>query len=319
MLPVRRSNGGAPLTTPSIRGRCGRDGTYLHKFLCSSPAVHPPAPPESTAPCTVFIDSVNTGERAGMTEREPLWLQLSDRVECELRELAAGHAAPSENELAARFEVNRLTARAVLQELERRGSVRRRQGRATVVARRVEYRIGPDLVPSWTATVERAGIAARSEVTGSSVRSSREDETAELELSDGQLVREVERRRFCDGDLAAFQTEILPETRVPGLTEALRSSPSVFATLKDHYGFAPTRAWTRVEHLTAPSWVATRLGLRGRPDVVLIRGRLDCARSRRPIELTYAWLRADMFHVVVEMGRWTELPVQIPLRSVEAS
>lgn len=253
------------------------------------------------------------------TSGEPLWLQLSDRVDTELAGLRPGDPAPSEHELAGRFDVNRLTARAVLQELERRGSVRRRQGRPTVVARRVEYRIGPDLVPSWTATVQRAGVDARSELAGSAIRAAREDEAAELGICDGDQLREVERRRYCDDELAAFQTEVLPEAHVPRLTEVLRSSASLYSLLQDHYRFEPVRAWSRVEHVTAPRWVAERLELRGRPDVVLIRGRLDCARAQRPLELSYAWLRSDMFHVVVEMGSWTRLPVQVPLRAVEAS
>lgn len=257
---------------------------------------------------------------AGSTKspRDPLWLQFSDRVEAELAELEVGQPVPSEHELAARFGINRLTARAVLQELERRGLVRRRQGRPSVVARRVEYRIRPDWAPSWTATVERAGVAARSELAGSSSRLPREDEAAELALAAGETVRQVDRLRFCDEDLAAFQTEVLPEALVPGLVAGLESTPSLYQLLRAQYGFEPVRAWSRVEYLTAPGWVADRLGVRGRPDVVLIRGRLDCAISGAPLELTYAWLRAELFHVVIEMGEWTRLPTQMPLRAVEA-
>lgn len=250
---------------------------------------------------------------------EPLWLRLSDQLETELSVLVPGDPVASENDLATRFEVNRLTARAALQELERRGAVRRQQGRATVVARRVEYRIGPDHVPSWTATVEESGAVARSTVLASTLRTPREDERVELRVTGDETVREVERLRYCDGELAAVQTEVLPASRVPGLDGVLASAPSLYTALADEYGFQPVRAWTRIEHLTAPAWVAERLGLRGRPDVVLVRGRLDCARLQIPLELNYAWLRADMFNVVVEFGSWSRLPVQVPLRAVDAS
>ncbi|MBL7497809.1 GntR family transcriptional regulator [Frankia sp. CNm7] len=249
----------------------------------------------------------------------PLWLALSDRVAEELSQLRAGAPAPSEHELAARFDVNRLTARAALQELERRGQVRRRQGRGTVVARKLEYRVGPDWVPSWTRTVAAAGAEARTVTEDVVTRRARDDERVELGLGEHGRVVQLDRLRLCDGEKAGYQTSVLPAARMPGVRDALRADGSLYEVLAEHYGFAPGRAWIRVEHVTAPDWVARRLDLRGRPSIVLMRGRLDCQRSGVPLELTFAWLRADMFDVVVELGEWKRLPTPVPVRRVEAS
>ncbi len=255
-----------------------------------------------------------------ITERaDPLWLSLSDRVEWELSQLPAGAPTPSEHELAARFGVNRLTARAAMQELERRGVVRRYQGRATVVARKVEYRIGPDWIPSWTRTVAAGGVEPRTVTKDAVTRRARNDERVELDLGVHSRVVQLDRLRLCDGDNAGFQTSVLPAARVPGLRDVVGVGGSVYDALTSHYGFAPGRAWTRVEQLGAPGWVARRLGLRGRPAVVLVRGRLDCQCTGAPLELTYAWLRADMFDVIVEVGVWKRLPAPIPVRQVDAS
>lgn len=254
------------------------------------------------------------------TERtEPLWLSLSDRVESELSQLSAGAPAPSEHELAARFEVNRLTARAAMQELERRGVVRRYQGRGTVVARKVEYRIGPDWIPSWTRTVAAAGVEPRTVTEDVATRRARNDERAELGLGAHDRVVQLDRLRCCDDENAGYQTSVLPAARVPGLRDVVGAGGSVYDALTGHYGFAPGRAWTRVEQISAPGWVARRLGLRGRPPVVLVRGRLDCQRTGVPLELTFAWLRADMFDVIVEVGEWKSLPTPIPVRRADAS
>jgi GntR family transcriptional regulator len=250
---------------------------------------------------------------------EPLWLTLSDRMEKEISGLAPGEFAPSEHELAARFDVHRLTARAVMQELERRGVVRRYQGRGTVVTRKVEYRIGPSWVPSWTRTVAERGVEPRTVTEDVATRRVRRDERLELDLMPHDRVVQLDRLRLCDGEKAGYQTSVLPAARVPGLREVLGRDGSVYEALTGAYGFEPIRAWTRVEQMSAPAWVSRRLGLRGRPAVALVRGRLDCARTRLPLELTYAWLRADMFDVIVEMGTWRSQPAPMPLRRVDAS
>jgi GntR family transcriptional regulator len=255
-----------------------------------------------------------TAERA-----EPLWLSLSDRVESELAQLPTGAPAPSEHELAARFEVNRLTARAAMQELERRGVVRRYQGRGTVVARKLEYRIGPDWIPSWTRTVAAEGVEPRTVTEDAATRRARNDERVELDLGAHDRVVQLDRLRLCNEENAGYQTSVLPATRVPGLRDVLGGGGSVYAALTEHYGFLPGRVWTRVEQISAPGWVAQRLGLRGRPPVVLVRGRLDCQRTNVPLELTYAWLRADMFDVIVEVGEWKRLPAPLPVRKLDAS
>lgn len=253
-----------------------------------------------------------------MSRPEPLWLTLSDRVRAEISQLRAGTPAPSEHELANRFSVNRLTARAALQELERSGHVRRYQGRGTVVAHKLTYRIGPDWVPSWTRTVAALGVRPRTVVEHSATRRARTDERIELDLGPHDRVIQLDRLRLCDEESAGYQTSVLPTAAVPGLRETIGEGGSVYDALSQHYGYEPGRAWTRVEQVTAPGWVAERLGLRGRPPMVFIRGRLDCLRTSRPLELTYAWLRADYFSVVVEIGEWRRQPAPMPLRRVAA-
>ncbi|MBV8281462.1 MAG: GntR family transcriptional regulator [Candidatus Eremiobacteraeota bacterium] len=87
----------------------------------------------------------------------PIYLQVADDLARDIAHAEAGTALPSETELARERGVHRQTARAALEELERRYLVRREQGRRSLVARRLDYRIGPDTPPSWTETIRRAG------------------------------------------------------------------------------------------------------------------------------------------------------------------
>src|SRR5579875_4136866 len=85
------------------------------------------------------------------------YLLLSDELEAKLLSASPGDPVASETELARQYRVSRLTARAALQELERRHLVRRIQGRGTFVLRRVDYRISTDGPPSFTEIVTAAG------------------------------------------------------------------------------------------------------------------------------------------------------------------
>ncbi len=85
------------------------------------------------------------------------YLTLSQRLEEQLATASPGDPVPSENELARYHKVHRLTARAALQELERRHLVRRVQGRGTFVSRRLDYCISTEGPASFTDIVLSAG------------------------------------------------------------------------------------------------------------------------------------------------------------------
>ena len=61
----------------------------------------------------------------GMTPRLPKYLELADRIRLDILHgaLPAGSIAPSENEVAQRYGVSRLTARRTLNELAARGLI----------------------------------------------------------------------------------------------------------------------------------------------------------------------------------------------------
>ena len=63
-------------------------------------------------------------------EGKPRYQTIANLLEQELALLEPGTQVASEHELAKRFGMNRLTAKAALEELERRYLVRRSKGRA---------------------------------------------------------------------------------------------------------------------------------------------------------------------------------------------
>jgi GntR family transcriptional regulator len=230
------------------------------------------------------------------------YLTLSQRLEEQLASASPGDLVPSENELARCHNVNRLTARAALQELERRHLVRRIQGRGTFVSRRLDYRISTEGPASFTDIVRLAGGNPSTSTDKLFVRAATAAERRSLALAPRAQVVELQRRRWLDDEPVGVGISVLPAALVPGLRDKLGSGGSLYHVLAEEYDLQPRRAWFRCEVSAAPEEVAAQLKLRGRPDLFHNCGRLESERLRIPVEINDGWLRTDLFNVVIEVG-----------------
>ncbi len=232
----------------------------------------------------------------------PTYLAVAGVLARSLSSAKPGSRLPSENELARTYGLHRQTARAVLQELERRHLVRRVRGRGTFVASLIDYRVGPGAAPSFSETVRRTGAAPRSETESIRLRAAPAAVRAELELATGAQVYLISRRRFVDDELVGCGDTYLAADLVPDLPRRLHRSASLYEALTEGYDLEPVRAVYRAEVELASERVTRRLGLDAQPWTIATRGIAECARLRRPIEVTAGWLRADVFRLVVEFG-----------------
>jgi GntR family transcriptional regulator len=233
---------------------------------------------------------------------EPAYLDIAGEVAHDLGGRAPGSAAPSEHELAARFGVSRLTARAALEELERRWLVRRRQGRGTFVARRIEYRVGLDVPPSWTEVMRQTGAEPSSVTEWVRKGEGPAWVRRELGLDVNDRVLHLRRVHTLDGELASCSDTWVVEALTPGLAKELGKTGSLYLALAGRYRLEPVRAWYRAELDLAPPRVAARLGVSAPPLTLATRGRVDSVTAGRPLEVTCAWARADLLRVVFEVG-----------------
>jgi GntR family transcriptional regulator len=232
------------------------------------------------------------------------YLSLSRRLEEQLSTASPGDLVPSENELARLHQVNRLTARAALQELERRHLVRRIQGRGTFVVHRLDYRISTDGPASFTEIVRSAGGNPSTSTDEVIVRAATPAERRSLMLAPRAQVVELRRRRWLDDELVGVGISVLPTALAPGLPGKLGLDGSLYRVLAEDYDLQPRRAWFRCEVEAAPEAVAVQLKLRGRPDLFHNCGRLESERLKVPVEINDGWLRTDVFNVVIEVGEF---------------
>jgi GntR family transcriptional regulator len=230
------------------------------------------------------------------------YLTLSDELEAELASATPGDLVSSEMELARRYRVSRLTARAALKELERRHVVRRMQGRGTFVLRRLDYRITSAGPLSFTEIVTQAGGKPSTTVEHVEERVATAPERRTLGLPARAKVVELFRRRWLEGEPVSVDTSVMPLELVPGIRDRLADDTSLYRLLVDVYDLRPRRAWYRGAVVSASAEVARLLDLRSRTDLHYSESRLESDRLERPIEMNKAWLRTDLFNVVVEVG-----------------
>jgi GntR family transcriptional regulator len=230
----------------------------------------------------------------------PTYVAIADRLTDDLAGLEPGTRLPSEHELATREKVSRDTARAALQELERRHLVRRSNGSGTFVAPRIAYRVGPGTPPSWTAAIRESGATPRMEVLELTRIDDPDDELREaLELAPGSAALRRTTRGFVDEVAATVMVAHIPADLAPGLDEQLALGGSLYS-LCVSLGFQPRRDWgvsqlDVVDHQTA-RW----LELIGRPSTWHGESRLSDAHTGRPLLYTTSWSRPDVIHIRIE-------------------
>ena len=231
----------------------------------------------------------------------PLYRQLSQLMADAIAsgEFAPDERLPTEAELAARYDVNRLTVRQALGELARAGLVVTIAGRGSFVAR-----------PPSRYTVssrDEASLTRAMAAQGRTVTQTLLDERAERAsgVREALGVRGKVRRfltlREVDGQPWSLTTTMLSEERLPGLRRVWTGDRSLFDALAEHYGIRMRRgdrSFTATpalppdaEHLLLPV---------GAPLLVMRGANLD--DDGRPVVLVEHRFRGDRTEYNVEMA-----------------
>lgn len=234
-------------------------------------------------------------------EGKPRYQTIANLLEQELALLEPGTQVASEHELAKRFGMNRLTAKAALEELERRYLVRRSKGRGTYVARRLPYVVSPGSSPSWSASVRTAGGSPSIATVSLTERPASQAIADKLKIDKGQRVFVLVRRRFVDDLIAGCTTSYLPGDLLSRFRSRLSDDASLHDVLAEHYGIEPVRTWAKVELRPAPADIAVHLELRGAPMVHRLSALLEDPHAQgRVVEFGETWLRPDAVDLIIE-------------------
>lgn len=213
---------------------------------------------------------------------------------------SVGQALPTEQAVAAKFDVSRMTARRAFQGLVQRGLVVRRRGSGTFVAPRSMHRVEEELL-SFSEEMRRRGKTPSSRLLFAGVAVSPRDAVA-LDLSASEPLVQIQRVRLADGAPLAIEEVMMPIEFSPVLDLDLEVQ-SLYAALLE-LGAEPVRMTGYVASRLADERECELLGTEP-PTSLLIESRVVTDDSGRKISISETAYRADNWVIDISAANFS--------------
>lgn len=208
-----------------------------------------------------------------------------------------GDQLPPEAELAAQFDVSRLTLREAVRGLAEEGFVSRQQGVGTHITSL--HRLQNNLSENFGVTDLIAGLGLKpgGEVLDVSIEPASDRVARAIDIPAHEPVTRLERVRTAEGDPIVYSIEYVASEIDTDADALARHGGSLYALLQAagvelHHGVAKLKA------LGADAELAKRLGIR-RGDPLLFLEQVDYDSSDQPHLLALEWYRADLVELSV--------------------
>ena len=236
-------------------------------------------------------------------ERVPAYRRVGDEISARIKsgELGPGCRIPSERELAVEQGISRMTARAAVDLLARRGLVERRERSGVFVARpRIEQSL--DTVAGFSDQLGARGVVPGAEVLDARTVPAKNLDDAEvvtrLGLSDEDEIHVILRVRTGDGEPLVLEETYLPAGLWPGLLDEDLSG-SLYSLARELYGLSIADTRQELEPTPLDSGAAAMLGVR--PDLPALRvTRTAWDAKGRAVEFARDLHRGDRIIFVAE-------------------
>ncbi|MBP0495727.1 GntR family transcriptional regulator [Pararoseomonas indoligenes] len=255
-----------------------------------------PAIPGRDAPIAFGLESLPPLDT---TSAMPLYTQLAERLSAPIQANHAalvGHALPTELECMAYFGVSRPTVRQAMAQLVSMGLVARGRGRGTFVApERLNHDVSLAFEDEMRAahrtvrfqTLSRAEIAAPAAV------------AARLNLPAGERVEHIERLRFLDDEVFAFEQRYLPLSVARHVTARMLEEMAIISLLTEAMGQSPARITNTVRCIPTEARIARALGVPGRTPL-LHTEHTYFAPSGAPVLHGTVWFNGERFQFTLD-------------------
>jgi len=233
----------------------------------------------------------------------PLYYQIQQGLLRSIRsgELKPGRPIPSEEDLAQRLRVSRMTARQALKSLCSLGVAYSQRGKGTFVSGiKLEKNIRQVL--SFSQEMAERGARPRSRVLEFAAQTPDSDVVQALHLHPKDQILLLRRVRLADSLPMAVEAAYLPEKRFPGLIEKFDPRTSLYEALTREYGVEIAIADEVVEAALASTKEAALMRVRkGSPVFLFTRTSYDT--TGEPVEYVKSIFRADRYKLVNRLTR----------------
>jgi GntR family transcriptional regulator len=232
----------------------------------------------------------------------PLYIQIRKSLQEDITNkiIVPGQKIPSEDELAARFGVSRMTVRQGISDLIDEGVLYRRHGVGTFVARPHIERDHSHLV-SFAESAKEEGIDINIQVLIADILPAKLKVARSLSISEGDLVVRVKSLRKVENVPITVHDAYVPYALFPKLLSEDLEAKHLWAVYES-CGLRVKRAVQRVEAREADEEIAHLLEIdEGFP--ILYKERIVFLDDGTPIEFTYCYNRGDRYSLTVVLNR----------------
>src|SRR5512142_1515747 len=232
------------------------------------------------------------------TDGVPIYIQIRESLRAEITKgmLRRGEQLPSENELAAKYNVSRMTIRESIEDLVDEGLLYRRHGVGTFVAYPHLQRDHTRLT-SFFDKAESEGVQVQAKLLGLEVIPATPKVAEALDIPSGSDVIRVKTLRYADGTPVTVHDAHIPQKQFPNLVNENLEVQHLW-TIFEKAGHRVRRAIQRLEAREASKEVAHLMKIKeGAP--VLFKERTVYADDGTPIEFTYCYNRGDLYSLTV--------------------
>lgn len=234
--------------------------------------------------------------------RQPRYRSIAAEIgrRIESRIYAPGSLLPSEAELAAEFNVTRMTVRQALAGLSGRGLIERRHGHGTIVSP-IHLQRQAEIPSGLSAELLARGVEPGSRVLRLDKVRPTADARTDLWIGPRGSAHRLRRLRYANGVLIGLQESLIPEKYAPNLSENDFNTASLTRVLRDLHGLSASYADLTIESVAADRAVAAALDIEpGTP--VLRSTRVSFLEDGRPLERTVGWFLGSRYSYHLRQG-----------------
>ncbi|HTP02461.1 MAG TPA: GntR family transcriptional regulator [Anaerolineales bacterium] len=236
------------------------------------------------------------------TEGVPIYIQIRESLRSDITQglLKRGEQLPSENELALRYKVSRMTIRESIEDLVDEGLLYRRHGVGTFVAYPHLQRDHTRLT-SFFDKAENEGVKIQAKLLKLEVIPAQPKVAEALDIPIGSYVIRVKTLRYADNIPITVHDAHIPHSLFPNLVNENLEVQHLW-TLFEKAGYRVKRAVQKLEAREASKEVAHLMKIKeGAP--VLFKERTVYADDGTPVEFTYCYNRGDIYSLTVALER----------------
>ncbi|MGA2858884.1 MAG: GntR family transcriptional regulator [Candidatus Sulfotelmatobacter sp.] len=233
----------------------------------------------------------------------PLYYQIQQCLLGQIRSgtLKAGEPVLSEQEIATRLGVSRMTARQALKSLCDLGITYSQRGKGTFVsAAKLEKNIRQVL--SFTEEMTARDLQPRSKVLSFETAPANGEIAAALQIAPGESVFKLRRIRLADSTPMGIECSYIAQHLCPDLLTTFDPSGSLYQALFERYRIQMAVADEVVEAALAKTEEARLLHIpKGSP--VFLFTRTSCVQSGQPVEYVKSTYRGDRYKIAHRLTR----------------